>query len=278
IYVKELAPGATRAPYLYIRFTLNFRLVEFPYECRQNVRVLQVVIVVGAIQVCGHQTDVIASVLVVVRLAHLNPRNLGNGVRLVRRLQRAGKKRLFLYRLGRKFWIDTGRSEEGELLDAVQIRLMNNVRLDDEVVVDKLSLVRVIRIDAANLCRGKEHIVRLLTFQERFHSGLVAEVELLRTSCDKVAIPFFLQAAHDRRAHHPPMAGNVDFCILLHYSSFFRISISFDKRILSRWNSFRSDSTISRTMSCTVLCVFQPSFVLAFVGSPISKSTSVGRK
>src|SRR5690606_1657535 len=62
------------------------------------------------------------------------------------------------------------------------------------------------------------------------------------------------------------------------YSSFLRISIPFDKRILSRWNSFRSDSTISRTMSCTVLLGCQPSLVLALVGSPISKSTSVGRK
>src|SRR5690606_20086589 len=95
---------------------------------------------------------------------------------------------------------------------------MNNDRLYDVVVVHKLSLGRVIRIDSLQICYCKSHRVRLLTVKERLYCGLIAKVELLRTSCDKVAISFFLQAAHDRRAYHAPMAGYVDFCILLHYS------------------------------------------------------------
>src|SRR6266566_7049864 len=144
----------------------------------QNVRVLQIIIVVRSVQVRGHGADKLAAILPAVSLAHFQTGDLGNGVPLVGRLQRAAQQVFLFERLGRQLGIDAGAPQEEQLLDPGLPSLMNNIVLYLQVLVNEFRRQSVIGQDASHFgCRKKNKFGFGLRVKF-LHRGGVQQVKL----------------------------------------------------------------------------------------------------
>ena len=108
----------------------GFGLGRLADERGQHVRVGEVEVVARAVEVGGHGGEVAGAVLAVVAPAHLDARDLGDGVGPVGRLQRPGEQILFLDRLRAEPGIDAGGAEEEQALDAGVAAGLDDVGLD----------------------------------------------------------------------------------------------------------------------------------------------------
>ena len=99
-------------------------------------------IVVGTIEVSGHDSDIVGAVLQVITLAHLQSGNLRNGIFLVGVFQRGGQQTVFPHGLGCVLRIDTGRTEEEQFLDTMGIRLTDDITLYLHIHHDEVGTVQ----------------------------------------------------------------------------------------------------------------------------------------
>jgi len=76
--------------------------------------------------------------MTVLCLAHLYAGNLGHGIGLIGGLQIAGKEVFLFHGLGTVFPIDTGTAQKKEFFYPIEVRRMNDIRLNHQIVVDKL--------------------------------------------------------------------------------------------------------------------------------------------
>ena len=140
------------------------------------------IIVAGPVEIGRHHRDEIGAVLLAVGLAQLDGGDLGDGVPLVGRLERAGEQRLFAHRLRRELGIDAGGAERQQLLDAGAKRSADDVEADGEIVGDEVGGIGVVGIDAADMAGGEEHDIGLVRGEPAFGLGLVGQVEPLRSA------------------------------------------------------------------------------------------------
>ncbi len=158
--------------------------------------VVEVVVVVGAVQVGGHGGHEFCAVLPVVAVAHLDTGDLGQGVRTVGRFQWAGEQAVFLHRLGSCLGIDAGGAQEQQALHVVLPGAVDDVALDDEVVVDELRRVGVVGVDAADAGGGQQDVVGLFFSEEAGDGGLVTQLQFSVGTYDQVGVAPRLQAPH----------------------------------------------------------------------------------
>src|SRR5690242_15713175 len=125
--MQELAPGLAASPDLNLRRPQNLGPVYLGKQRRNDVAAVKIVIVVRTIQIRGLSRDKIATILPPISRTHLQPRDLGNGVPLVGRLQRTGQQRLFWNRLRRQPRIYAGRSKEQKFLYADLSRPLDDI-------------------------------------------------------------------------------------------------------------------------------------------------------
>lgn len=83
IDIKKFAQWAAVAPTYYLGKSLLLGFVETADECRKDVRVGRMIVVVRAVKIGGHDGDVVRRVLAVKVFAVFQPRNLGKRVCLV---------------------------------------------------------------------------------------------------------------------------------------------------------------------------------------------------
>src|SRR5690606_32477612 len=102
-------------------------VVELSDHGRQDVGSLEVEVIVGAVEVGGHGRDEAGAMLLVVGLAELDARDLGDCVPLVGPLQRTCEKVLFLDWLGALAWVDARRPQEEELRYPESVRGLDDV-------------------------------------------------------------------------------------------------------------------------------------------------------
>lgn len=112
--------------------------VNLAHHGGQHVAVLQVEVVIGAVQVRRHHGDVVGAVLEVEALAHFQACDFGDGVGLVGVFQRGGEQGALLHGLGCLSRIDAGAPQEEELGYAVPETFPDDVLLDLEVAEDKV--------------------------------------------------------------------------------------------------------------------------------------------
>lgn len=110
-----------------IPFDCQFREMELADEGWKNVARLQVEIVIRAIEIRGHDRDVLCPVLSVVRPAHLDTGDFGHCIGLICWLERPCHQELFSHRLRAVPGIDARASEEEQPIDTVEIALMDDV-------------------------------------------------------------------------------------------------------------------------------------------------------
>lgn len=81
----------------------EFGKVYLTHHGRHDMTVLQMEIIVGTVEVSGHDSDIVGAVLQVITLAHLQSGNLRNGIFLVGVFQRGGQQTVFPHGLGAFF-------------------------------------------------------------------------------------------------------------------------------------------------------------------------------
>src|SRR5262250_3474532 len=101
-------------------------------------------IVARAVKIGRHRRDEIASVLAPVGLTKLDPGDFGDRVGLIGRLEAPCQQCVFGNGLGSFAWINARRTEEQKLFDARAVGGMDDVSLDEQVVVEKISRERVV--------------------------------------------------------------------------------------------------------------------------------------
>ena len=127
-----------------------------------DVAVFGMIIVAAAVEIGRHHVDEVGAVLAAIGLDHLDAGDLGDRIGLVGRLQRPGQHGILAHRLRRQLRIDAGRAEEHQLLDAVDVRGVDHVRRDRQIVVEEFGAQRVVGDDAADLRRRQKHHLRAL--------------------------------------------------------------------------------------------------------------------
>ena len=147
--------------------------VDFAHHGRHHVAVFQVEVVVRAVKVRGHHGEVVGAVLQVVAFAHLEARNLCDGVFLVGVFEFAREEGVFLHGLRGVLRVDACRAEEQELLHVVGIGLAEHVALDFHVHHHEVCTVERVCHDAADKCRRKHHCVRAFFVKELLDGILV---------------------------------------------------------------------------------------------------------
>jgi len=120
---------------------------------------LEIIIIVRAVKVGGHCGNEIAAVLAPISLAHLDARDLGDGVPLVGGFEGAGEEVRFLKGLRRQFRINARTAEEQQLFHPRLARSVNEIGLDLQVFVKERSRLSIVRQDSADFRRSNKHVM-----------------------------------------------------------------------------------------------------------------------
>ena len=177
--------------------------------------VLQVEVVVGAIEVGGHHGNIVGAVLQVIALAHLQAGYLGNGVLLVGVLQRAGEQAVLLHGLRCILGIDAGGAQKQEFLNSVRVGLTDHVALDLHVHHNEVRTVEHIGHNATHKGSGQHHCIGLLLVKERLDRVLVRQVQLLMAAAHQVIISSLLEVIPYGRTHKAIVACHVYFTLFV---------------------------------------------------------------
>ena len=210
IGVQELAQRRAGAPAGDGGRVGRLGLVELADERGQDVRVLQVIIVIRPVQIGGHGADEIAAVLAAVGLAQLEAGDLGHGVPFVGRLQRPGQQVFLLERLRGQPRINAGAAEKQQLAHAGLISAVDEVVLDLQVLEQELRRVLVVRQDAPHFGRRVQNVFGLFLRVELTDGRCVQQVQLGMRAADQAGKTAPLQLAPDRAAHQAAVAGDVN--------------------------------------------------------------------
>ena len=225
--MQKLPPHIPRPPNHNLLRPVHLGLMEPPNQRRQDMRILRVKIIPRPVKIRRHDGHKLGAVLTVVRLAHLDAGDLGDGIRLIRRFQRAGQEVFLLHGLRGVLGVDAGGAQEEEAVHACEVGAMDDARLDDQVVVDELGRVGVVGVDAADLGRGQEDVVRPLLLEKGAHCRLVQQVQALQAhaahglgpevrggfvdGAEDVPEALFEQGADQGAADHAGRSGYEDF-------------------------------------------------------------------
>src|SRR5215831_11771192 len=101
-------------------------------------------IVAGAVKIGGHRRYEVAAVLATVGLTKPDASDLDDRIGFVGRLQRSRQQRRLGDRLGSFTRIDARRAEEQKFFDARAVRSMDDVRFDEQIVVEKVGRKSVV--------------------------------------------------------------------------------------------------------------------------------------
>ena len=188
--------------------------MEAADQCRDHMAVGGVIVVVWAIEVGGHDADIVGAVLTVQELAILQTGDLRQRIGLVGLFQLTGQQAVFLHGLRCHAGVDAGGTEKLQLLAAVLPSRVDGVHLQRHVVIHEVGQCFLIGHDAADLGSSKEHILRLFLCEELFHSILTGQVQFFVGAGDDIGIALTLQLTNDCRAHHAAMTCDINLSIL----------------------------------------------------------------
>src|SRR5262249_56180310 len=105
-------------------------------------------IVAGAVKIGGHRRYEVAAVLATVGLTKPDPGDLGDRIGFVGRLQRSGQQCRFGDWLGSVARINARRAEEQKFFDTRAVRSMDDVRFNEQIVVEEIRRERVVAVQA----------------------------------------------------------------------------------------------------------------------------------
>ena len=176
-----------------IVFTQTLGQMNLSHHGRQDVAVFEVEIVVGAIEVGGHDGNVVGAVLEIETLAHLESGNLGDSVWLVGVFKGGSEQGVFLHGLLDVARIDAGAAQKEEFLHSMAETFADDILLDLQILVDEVGTIGVVGHDASHVGGGKDDVLGLFFIKEALYGHSVEEVELLMGAAYKVGVSLGLQ-------------------------------------------------------------------------------------
>ena len=171
---------------------------------------VKIEVVARAIQIRRHRGDEIAAVLATIGLTQPDSGNLGDGVRLVRRLERTAQQILFADRLRAISRIDARAAQVKQTLDAVHPARLRDGGVNHQVVVDELRRARGVGENAADRARDQEDVLGLVRLEPVVHRRLIAQIELVSRGAEDIGEPGRIQTAHDRGTDQATMSRDID--------------------------------------------------------------------
>jgi hypothetical protein len=216
ISIEEFAVRRAGAPTSHGRCSADLRFMELADQRGQDVRALQVVVVIGAIHISRHGADEIASVLPSVSLAHFDPGDFGNRIPLIRRLEWSGEQILLLHRLGREFRVDARAAKEEQLVYARLRSAVNQIILNLQILVKERGRLLIVCENAPDFRSRDKDILRLSVAVELVYGRRIEQIEFLAWSLDQVDKLLALQLAPNSAPDQPAMARHINPRIVLH--------------------------------------------------------------
>ena len=183
-------------------------------EGGEDVGVVQVIVVVRAIEIGRHGADEVFAVLTGVGLAEFDPGNFRQGVGVVGRLERSGQQRILGNGLRRHFWVDAGTSQKKQFACTEVGGGLDEIVLDGQVLQEKFRRLFVVGENAADLGGRVHDHGRALFFEELAHGTPIEEVELGPGAADNIGEAALEQALLDGAADHAAMSG-YEYCLVL---------------------------------------------------------------
>ena len=211
VHIQKFPPWLSGAPNRDFRPALNFCFMAFSHQRRQDMRSIQVEVVIRPVKIGGHHTDEVGSVLAIVRLAHLDACDFGHGIGFVCRLQVTGKEMAFFHGLWTLPGINARAAQKHELAHPVQVCAVNNMRLYRQIRVNKIRPLCVVGQYAPDLCGSQKHEIRFFLLKKGLNLFLPCQVQRIPLSRDNVLISDGLEFSDNRRSHHPAVTGDKDF-------------------------------------------------------------------
>ena len=133
---------------------------------RKYMTAFQIEIIVRAIEVGRHYSNIICTVLQVETFAHFQSGNLSYGIGFIGIFQGRGKKYFFFHGLLGIAWINASAAQEEEFLYIMAETFADDVLLYLQVLVDEISTIDTVCHDAAYESGSKEYIFRLFFIKE----------------------------------------------------------------------------------------------------------------
>src|SRR5436853_6232169 len=133
-----------------------FRFVRLTQKRRQDVRSVQVEILIRAIKIGWHRRNKIGVVLESVSLTKFDPGDLGNRVGFVGWLEWASQQSALRNRLRRMLGINAGTAEKKQFARAVLVRRRNDIGLDPQIISQKLHRKIVVGFNPSHFGGRKE--------------------------------------------------------------------------------------------------------------------------
>ena len=215
VHIQELAHRSAAAPDDILFVTAQLGLVRLAQQRGQDVAVGEVVVVVRAVQVGGHDAHILSPVLPVVALGQLDAGDLGDGVGLVGLLQRAGEQVVLADRLRAVARIDAARPQEHQALHTRQVCAVYQIGLDQQVLVKKISAIEVVGINTTNFGCSDKDVIGRLGLEECVNCGLVEQIQFLAGARDDVVVSACLQTPNQRTTDHPAVSGDINFGVFV---------------------------------------------------------------
>ena len=201
--------------------------VYLAYHGGQHVAVFQVEIVIGAVQICRHDGDVVGTVLQVEAFAHFQPCYFGNGIGFVGVFQRGGEQGVFLHGLGGFARVDAGAPQEEELGYAMPEAFPDDVLLNLEIAEDEVRPVAGVGDDAAHKRRCQKDVFRLFPVKKFPDGRRVFQIQFFVRPANQVGIAFVFQGFPDGGTDEAAVSGHKDSAVFFHLRNereFLRIS------------------------------------------------------
>ena len=140
------------------------------------MRVLQMEVVIRAIEVCWHDSYVISTILEVIAFTHLKTCYLCNSILLVAIFQWRSQQTILAHWLWCVLWIDTRTSKEEKFLYLMKIALLNNIALHLHILHDEVCTIEIVCHNTSNESSSKDNGIRFLFIKETLHSLLICQI------------------------------------------------------------------------------------------------------
>ncbi len=160
------------------------------------MRVLQVDVVAGAVQVHRQKIDRIEPVLLAVRLRLDQQHLLGKAVGRVGLFRVSVPKVVFRKRDRSEFRVGANRPHLHDFLDVVVTRLLDDLDAHDRVVIEERSRIVPVRSDAANPSGEVNDQIRPLVFVHSCDVGLLGQVVLGAREGEDLGLQRLYEANH----------------------------------------------------------------------------------
>ena len=95
---------------------------------------------------------------------------------------------------------------------------IDQIDLDRQIIVDESGRLGVVRVDATNLRRCDEHIVRIFRTEKSIDRGAVAQIQFGSRPCNDIRVPRMVQRTADGRPDQTAVSSNVNTCLFVDFS------------------------------------------------------------